>query len=345
VISTVRLEPTGAEFPVDATEDILTAALRHGIPVQYGCRQGKCARCKHWLVQGDVDDSRASVYALTRDEREDGAILLCCTLARSDLTIEIDDVGETAELPPMEPPSTRVATVVQQCSLTTHLTELRLRISQPLPFRAGQYVELTFAGTGERRTYSIVNPPSSDTELTFCIKPVPRGLFSTTLSRLLPGTAVSLEGPFGTMFLRETGNPIIAVAIGSGIAPILSMLCDAADRAIDIPVRFYYGAPSHADLVYLDRLTDLARRMSDFQFIPCFSREPAPALANARDGRVTRVIAADLRDASGYDAYLCGAPSMCDTVGELLELKGLPASRIHADRFFAAAVRLPVATG
>ncbi|WP_156296914.1 2Fe-2S iron-sulfur cluster-binding protein [Mycobacterium paragordonae] len=338
---TVRLEPSGIEFPVSVDEDILTAALRHRVALRYGCRQGKCSSCKQWLVEGDADDSRASVYAMLREERENGAILLCCAQPRTDLVIQIDRAGKEEELPSLEPPAKYTAVVVEQRSLTATLIELRLQLDRPMMFRAGQYTELLLAESGLRRTYSIVNPPSAGAELTFCIKRVPDGMFSGRLSDLAPGAPMQLEGPFGTLFLRETSRPVIAVAIGSGIAPILSMLTDAAERSFDYPIRFYYGAAHADDLVYLNRLSRLQERLTDFQFIPCLSRGDAHGVANGRQGQVARVIAADLRDASNCDAYLCGAPSMCDTVAELLEWKGLPANRIHTDRFYAAAERFP----
>ncbi|ART74429.1 2Fe-2S iron-sulfur cluster-binding protein [Mycolicibacterium sp. jd] len=338
----VTLVPTGEEFPVGENEDILTAALHHGVNLQYGCRHGNCSSCKHWLLDGDVDDSAASVYAIPRNEREDGAILLCCTYAESDLVIEIDQHDGAEALPPMTPPSPRRATVLEVISRTSNLVELRVALDAPLSFRAGQYAEFTL-DTGERRSYSLLNPPSSGSELTFCIKRVQNGVFTAVLDQLEPGYHLHLEAPFGTMFLRETGRPVIAVGTGSGIAPLLSMLSDAAEQNSDVPIRFYYGARTTNDLVYLDKLAELSTRLKDFQFIPCLSQgTPETVPPNARAGRVTRAIAEDIRDASLYDAYLCGAPEMCDAVGRLLEAKGLPEVRIHADKFYPAIESAPV---
>jgi len=340
-VATVKLTPTGEEFPVGAGEDILTAALRHGINLQYGCRHGNCSSCKHWLIDGDVDDSAASVYAIPREEREDGAILLCCTFAESDLVIEIHQHDGVEALPPMTPPSRRRATILEQHPLTPNLVELRVKLDEPLSFRAGQYAEFTL-DSGERRSYSVVNPPSSAHELTFCVKRVPNGVFGTLLDHIEPGSSLYLEAPFGTMFLRDTGRPIIAAAIGSGIAPILSILADGAEHKPETPIRFYYGARGAGDLVYLDEIAELSTRLKDFQFIPCLSQGALDSVPNSRAGRVTRVIAEDIKDGSLYDAYLCGAPDMCDAVGRLLEAKGLPESRIHTDKFYPAVESAPV---
>lgn len=318
-----------------ADEDILSAALRSGVNLQYGCRHGNCSSCKHWLREGDVDDSATSVYAIPRDEREDGAILLCCAFAKSDLVIEIHQHNGVEALPAMTPPSHRRATVLEQRPRTPNLVELRVELDEPLSFRAGQYAEFTLH-TGERRSYSLVNPPSSGRELTFCIKRVQDGVFSNVLDKIGRGSTLDLEAPFGTMFLRDTGRPVIAVAVGSGIAPILSILTDAAEQNRDVPVRFYYGARFADDLVYLDEIAQLSTQLKDFQFIPCLSQGSPDTVPNGRSGRVTRALAEDIRDASIYDAYLCGAPDMCDAVGRLLEAKGLPEARIHADKFYPA---------
>lgn len=336
----VTLAPGGEEFQVGPDEDILTAALRNGINLQYGCRHGNCSSCKHWLVDGDVDDSAASVYAISRDEREKGAILLCCTFACSDLVVEIHQHDGAKTLPPMTPPSRRQAKVLEQRARTPNLIELRVELDEPLSFRAGQYAEFTL-DTGERRSYSLVNPPSSGRELTFCIKRVQDGVFSKVLDEIRPGSILHLEAPFGTMFLRDTGRPVIAVGIGSGIAPILSILTDAAEQNRDVPFRFYYGARFARDLVYLDEIAQISARLKDFRFIPCLSQESPDTVPNSRSGRVTRAIAEDIRDASPYDAYLCGAPDMCNDVSRLLEAKGLPEASIHADKFYPAVESIP----
>jgi propane monooxygenase reductase component len=329
-------KPIGEEFSVDPDEDILTAALRHGVNLQYGCRHGNCSSCKHWLLDGEVDDSKASVYAIPRHEREEGAILLCCTYPLTDIVVEIDQHDGVEQLPALALPTRRLATVTEVSSLSTQLVQLRVRLDNPMSFRAGQYIEFLVPGTAERRSFSLVNAPSSDAELTFCIKRVPDGVFSSKLDTLGPGDRLELTGPFGTTIHRDSGRPVLAAAIGSGIAPILSVLTDLSDRDLDIPIHFYYGARSAADLVYQSRLQSLSQRFSEFRFTACLSDGAVDGVPGARRGRVTRVMAQTIRDASNYDAYLCGPPHMCDAVRRLLEAKGAPENRIFLDRFYPA---------
>ena len=74
----VVLEPSGLRFEVAPGETVLGAALRQGIPLEYGCRQGRCSSCKYFLREGEVDLGAASPYALSEQEREEGWALLCC---------------------------------------------------------------------------------------------------------------------------------------------------------------------------------------------------------------------------------------------------------------------------
>ena len=83
----VRLEPSGQQFDVAAGETVLNAALRQGVALQYGCRQGNCSSCKYFLSEGEVDFGRASPYSLSEREREEGWALLCCATPLEDLEI------------------------------------------------------------------------------------------------------------------------------------------------------------------------------------------------------------------------------------------------------------------
>ena len=292
----MRPLPTGEEFPIGAGEDILTAALRHGINLQYGCRHGNCSSCKHWLIDGEVDDSAASVYAIPREERESGAILLCCTFAKSDLVVEIHQHDGVEALPPMTPPSRRRATVLNQYPMTPNLVELRVKLDEPLRFGLASTRNSTL-DSGERRSYSMVNPPSSAQELTFCVKRIPNGVFSALLDHIEPGSTAASGGTFrhdvpeghrppdyrGGYRLRDRAHPV-----------------DSRRRcrreASDSHPVLLRSSRGGGDLVYLDQIAAISTRLKDFQFIPCLSQGALDSVPNSRSGRVTRAIAADIRD-------------------------------------------------
>jgi ferredoxin-NADP reductase/ferredoxin len=332
----VSILSTGEQFTVGDDEDVLRAALHNGLNLRYGCRHGNCSSCKHWLIEGEVDDSSASVYAIPESERDRGAILLCCSYAKSDIVIDINNDGAIEEEPPpIVVPARHSGTVAALRSLTRSLVELRVRVDSPVEFLAGQYAELVLPTTGERRSFSLVNTPAAACDLVFCVRHRPGGAFARELEVLEVGSSIQLEAPFGRMCLRSH-QPILAIAIGSGIAPILSILTHAASNSFTAPIRFYYGARTVSEIAYLPELLVLSERLQDFKFIPCLTRELPEAFPGARAGRVTQVIMREVKDPTGFDAYICGPPDMCEVVGDLLAAKGLPDNRIHADRFYPA---------
>lgn len=94
IFHTVYFEPVGVQMSVAEGETVLDAAFRQGIAVMHGCKEGQCSSCKSLLVEGDVELKKYSTFALPDYERESGHILLCRTLAYSDLTVELLNYDE-----------------------------------------------------------------------------------------------------------------------------------------------------------------------------------------------------------------------------------------------------------
>ncbi len=334
----VRVEPGGATFSVRPGETVLDAALREGVPLRYGCRQGSCSSCKYFLSQGDVDFGRASTFALSREEREEGFALLCCAVPLEDLEIEAEEGDDARSLPVLTPTETmtRVASVEAR---TETLWRLSLEPDQPIAFYPGQYVELGVPGAASAwRAYSIANPPSDEGRLDFLMKRLPNGAFSGQLDRLSAGAEIPLRGPFGQSYLREGDRSVLLVGVGSGLAPLLSILADAAEREDRRSFTLFYGARTRADLPYEAELADFGRRI-DLDYRPCLSQPTEACGWDGIVGRVTQAIQRELPDASALDAYLCGAPAMCDDVTRLLEAKGIGDGCVFCDPFHPAEPR------
>lgn len=334
----VELAPGGESFEVRADETVLDAALRQGIELQYGCRHGNCSTCKYLLEDGEVDHGDSSAYALPDAERDEGYALLCCARPLTDLLIRDKRQPDTRAKPLLKP--ARHEAVVRTCTqLTSELWELRLELPAPLAFYPGQFAELGL-GDGERevwRSYSMASPPSAAREPAFLLKHIQGGNFSGRLPGLAPGTPVALRGPFGSSYLREGTRPVLLCAIGSGLAPVLAMLRDAAERGDPRHFRLFYGARRPADLPVGAELAALGGRLpGGFEYLPTLDGLAAEDDWTGATGTVTQAIQREVADASGLDAYLCGAPPMCDTVGRLLLAKGLPERQLFFDRFYAA---------
>jgi len=332
----VRLDPSGQSFSVAPGESVLNAALRQGVTLQYGCRQGNCSSCKYFLTEGEVDFGPASPYSLSEREREEGWALLCCATPLEDLEIEERDT-EDQRLRPLIRPGSRDATVRGAKPLTASLWSLEVEIDTPLVFYPGQFVELAVPGRADQwRAYSIASPSGEPRRLEFILKRLRGGAFSGHVPELAPGTALSLRGPFGVSYLRDGDAPLLFVATGSGIAPLLSMLRSAVEAGDRRQIDFYYGVRTRADIPLVDELGHLQERLASFTFRPTLSA-PTPACAwTGATGRVTQLIQCDLTDASCFDAYLCGAPDTCNEVGRLLEAKGIGSGQLFFDRFHPA---------
>ena len=89
-----RFEPVGIELEVDEDETILNAAFRQGVMLMHGCKEGQCAACKSFLLDGEVDLDRYSTFALPDFEEAEGYTLLCRAHALSDVEIELINYDE-----------------------------------------------------------------------------------------------------------------------------------------------------------------------------------------------------------------------------------------------------------
>jgi len=333
----VLLAPSGTTFEAVEGEAILNAALRQGVSLRYGCRHGNCSSCKYLVSDGEVDLGRASPYSLSEREREEGWALLCCARALSDLEIQVPE-DPTDRLLPVIRPAERAAVVFANDRVSRSLHRLRLRLDRPFDFYPGQFLEIEVPGQADEwRSYSMASSPSRKDELELLIQKIPGGLFSGRLEAIEPGATLRLRGPYGTSYLREGSDPILLIAGGSGIAPMLSMLEFATERRDPRPITFYYGARTTADLPLQDRIGSFQSRGADVRYRPALSEPTAGCAWEGPVGMIAQVIQRDLPDASPFDAYICGPPPMCDSVSLILAAKGLQDGRAFLDRFYSAA--------
>jgi NAD(P)H-flavin reductase len=215
------------------------------------------------------------------------------------------------------------------------VTVLTLRFAAGLraKFRAGQYLQVTMP-SGDRRNYSMANPPHENDGVELHVRHVSGGRFSEgVLAGLAPGSKLAVELPYGQFFLRERpALPAIFVATGTGFAPIKAMVEDALKRGDKRPMRFYWGARGRADLYMLDRVEKWAARAAAFSFVPVLSR--APCDWRGRTGLVHHAVIEDRPDLTGVEVYACGNPSMIAAARrDFCKNAGLPAAHFYSDAF------------
>jgi benzoate/toluate 1,2-dioxygenase reductase subunit len=147
--------------------------------------------------------------------------------------------------------------------------------------------------------------------------------------RAKPGDEMPITGPFGHFYLRPPVRPIIMVAGGTGLAPMLSMF-DHIEQSggTDQPIHLLYGANTPGELFALDRIARDA--------LPLTTELAVVAGAPGWDGHVghvTELLGAGHVAGGDVDAYLCGPPPMIEAAENWLLANGVESARIHAEKF------------
>jgi propane monooxygenase reductase subunit len=339
-IHKVRFEPVGVEMEVEEGETVLDAAFRQGISLMHGCKEGQCGSCKSRLVEGDIELLKYSTFALPDYESETGHVLLCRTHVYSDISVELLNYDEDL-LSRSIAVKAFAGRVVRISALTSDIRLLEIEIEKPFKFWAGQYVDLTLQDGTITRAFSMANPPSESTNLSFIIKKYPNGAFSSQLDgKLGVGDPVTAKGPYGTCFRREgRPGPMLLIGGGSGMSPLWSILADHIGSGEQRPVRFFYGARTRADLFYLDEFAAVAARLDDFKFVPALSHAEAGDGWDGETGLIHDVVLRHLRAeklSGAIDAYACGPTPMIDALLPVLQMNGVEPDHIYFDKFTPA---------
>ncbi len=330
---TVTLQPSGHTFQVEDGETILTAALRQGFVLPYGCRNGACGSCKGKLIAGEVDYGSYQMKALTDLEKSQGKLLFCQAKPLSDLTLEARTVGTAKDIPVRTLPC-RVHKL-EKVTDDVMIVSLKLPANERLQFLAGQYIEFLLRD-GSRRSFSMANAPHDDEFLQVHVRHVPGGQFTDhVFGKMKERDILRFEGPHGTFFLREDSEkPIVFVASGTGFAPIKSILEHAFEKGIARQMVLYWGGRRPRDL-YLNALAEgWAQSHPNLRYVPVISDALAEDAWTGRTGFVHRAVMEDFPDLSAHQVYACGVPIMVDSArADFIAKCALPEDEFYADSF------------
>jgi CDP-4-dehydro-6-deoxyglucose reductase len=332
----VTVQPAGLSFDVARDEPILAAAIRAGVGMPYGCRDGACGSCKSRLVEGSVIHGAHQLRTLPREEEEAGWILPCCATPQTDCVVQARTVAGAGEYPVLKMPA-RVATL-DRVAPDVMLMKLQLPATVALKYRAGQYVEFILRD-GSRRSYSMANAPEHLGEppmVELHLRHMPGGKFTDhVFGAMKEKEILRVEGPLGSFFLREDSDaPIVLLASGTGFAPIKAIVEHMRAKGIARPAVLYWGCRRKADLYLHDWATEAAASLPWLRYVPVLS-EPAPEDGwTGRTGLVHQAVMADLPDLSAHEVYACGAPVMVESAQrDFTAHCGLSADRFFADSF------------
>ena len=335
----ITFRPSGRFFTASAGEPILTAGIRSGIGMPYGCKDGACGSCKCKKLEGVVVHGLHQSKALSAEEESRGFVLTCCGVAHSDVVLESRQVTFAGAFAVKKIP-TRVS-LMEKKSHDVMLLKLQLPANDNFAYHAGQYVEFILRD-GTRRSYSMANAPHTLTAgggLELHIRHMPGGkLTDRVFNAMQEKEILRLEGPFGSFFLREDSNkPIILLAAGTGFAPIKAVIEHMQFKGITRPATLYWGGRRPADLYMDEWVRHTLTEMPNLHYVPVISDAQAEDAWRGRTGFVHQAVLADFPDLSAHQVYACGAPIVVDSARAAYTLAGLPEDEFYADSFVTEA--------
>jgi CDP-4-dehydro-6-deoxyglucose reductase len=302
-------------------QTVLDCLTAHGVAVPSSCKSGICQSCLMRAVEGKPP--AAAQVGLKPTRVAQGYFLACSCRPAEDMTVALpDDAG--LRMP---------AEVISKEILNQDIVSLRLRPSQPMDYRPGQFIRL-FRGEAESRCYSLASVPALEDTLEIHVRHVPGGRVSGWVHQdLNEGDSVLIADSSGQCFYvaDDLQQPILLLGTGSGLAPLYGIVRDALNQGHRGPIRLYHGSYRPAGLYRMEELKSLAQHYPNFRYVPCISEGDAvPGMAF---GTVLDVALAENPDLSGWRIFLCGNPDMVSNARIQTFLAGASMSQIHADPF------------
>ncbi|MDD4965746.1 alpha/beta hydrolase-fold protein [Halothiobacillus sp.] len=303
------------------------AVILHGYSLPYGHRIGYYDACVGKLTQREMN-YETDFPALV--ETEKGEILVCQSLPRSDLCIEVQEVehGKDIEIKQLS------CKIAKKELLSHDVMRLYLELpdSQRLQFFAGQYLDVLLKD-GRRRSFSIANAPHDDKYLELHIRHVEGSEYTHFIFHELKEKSIwQIVAPLGSCYLREDSErPIILMGGGTGFAPLKGMVEHAFFIGETRPIRLFWGVRALRDLYLSDLPRQWEKDHPNFKFTPVLS-DPLPEDQwTGESGWVHDAVVRACPDMSGYDVYISGPPVMIRVSEQAFLAQGLPERRLFSD--------------
>jgi CDP-4-dehydro-6-deoxyglucose reductase len=314
-----------------AGETLLEAGLRENLALPYECRNGACGVCICSIEHGAVTHRPYQLSALPDALKAQGKALMCCAMPLGDVVIEVEGLAHGGA--GAAKPHTGHVVGIERLAEDVMRVVIALPEGQPLPFSAGQYINILL-DDGQRRAFSFANPPHENGVIELHVRRIPGGRFTGhVFESMRLGDTLRFEGPLGSFTLNEGTRPILFVAGATGFAPVKSILEDAFHRGVQRPMRLYWGVRQLRDLYMLDLARRWEREHPNFRVIPVLSN-PAPEDGwRGRTGLVHEAMLADFGDLAGYEVYVCGSLRMVEVAVPALMAQGLSQSACFSDAF------------
>jgi Na+-transporting NADH:ubiquinone oxidoreductase subunit F len=333
---------------------------------------GTCAQCKCQVTEGGGSMLPTEESHFTKGEAREGWRLSCQVPVKQDMIVEVpEEVFGVKKWETVVESNPNMATFIKELTL-------RLPEGEIVDFRAGGYVQLEcppfeinfsdfdieeqYRGDWEHfkffdlkcvskeeviRAYSMANYPEEQGVVKFNIRiatPPPGttginpGIMSSYVFNLKPGDKVTVYGPFGEFFAKETDAEMVFVGGGAGMAPMRSHIFDQLKRLkSDRKISFWYGARSLKELFYQDEYDALAAEFPNFEWHVAMSDPQPEDNWEGLTGFIHNVLLENyLKNhpaPEDCEFYMCGPPIMNQSVISMLESMGVEPENIMLDDF------------
>jgi len=320
------------ELIVDGGQSLLNALKGAGIFIPSACGgRGSCGLCKIQVDAGGGDFLPTELPWLSDEEKKKNIRLSCQLKVKNDMELTIPE--ELFNIKEFQ------AQVTGLTELTHDIKELEMTLLEPkeIDFKAGQFIQLEVSEyelTDEPiyRAYSVCSQPSLKNKVKLQIKLVPNGICTTYVHKHMKvGEKITINGPYGDFFLRNTNKDIVMMATGSGMAPMCSILIDMAEKTNNRKVTFLFGCKEKCDLFLMKEMAELEKRLPNFKFVPALSRPDDKWEGTI--GRLNTIVKDHIENPENTEAYLCAGTRVIESYSEALKEAGIPQDQIFFDDF------------
>ncbi len=358
------------DLTVNVGGKLLNALADNGIFVSSACGGGgACGQCRVKVLEGGGDILPTEKSHINRKQEKEGMRLSCQTAVKQDMKIELDAEVFAAKRFDCE--------VISNDNVATFIKEFVLRVPEKVDFRAGGYIQVVvppyeckfcdmdipdqYKGDWEKfgffniesvvkeeaqRAYSMANYPEEEGIVKLNVriatppfgKKVPPGIGSSYVWSRKPGDKVTIAGPFGEFYGRETGKEMVFIGGGAGMAPLRSIIFDQLKRLnTDRKISYWYGGRSLKELFYLEDFEELEKQFPNFKWNIALSDPMPEDNWTGYTGFIHNVVLNEyLKDHEApedIEYYLCGPPMMISAVLNMLDNLGVEPDNIFFDDF------------
>lgn len=314
----------GRIFSTEMGQTILDAAVNNGLYFEYSCKTGQCGVCVTQLLAGKVIEIQPQL-ALTEGDRVQNKVLTCCCEAQTDVLIDAEDLTALKGIEIKTLP-VRIKSIELKAQDIVGVI-LRFPPTAQFKFLEGQYIDV-IGPRGLRRSYSIASMSGSK-ELTLLIKRFENGAMSEYwFNEAVVNDLLRIEGPKGTFYVRNMHVPLVFLATGTGIAPIISILnrMDQEGFKQDFFIKVYWGNRNPDEFVWEPFYKNIK-----VEFICVLSRENE--CWNGDVGYIQNIALNQIDFIENVHVYACGSNEMIKTSKQMFVEKGLKSNCFYSDAF------------